>query len=207
MLFVHHLRTLHTLLQEPDVINEYITHHIDLRKFGTLLVGDTVVGDTCGEENIRESINHQTVDFLRHRDIEATGTCGDVSQLNALLLGDDSHSHGRSQIIHHNHHIRRILLEIALKLCHHHTRQLIHILTFHAQINIRLADTQVREKRIFKGLIVFATGIDQLALHLLARFLGILYRSHHRSHLNEVWSGTCYNTNFLCHIFLIILNL
>ena len=201
MLLVHHLRTLHTLLQEPDVINEYITHHIDLREFGTLLVGDTVVGDTCGEEDIRESINHQTVDFLWHRDIEATGTCGDVSQQNALLLGDDSHSHGRSQIIHHNHHIRRILLEIALKLCHHHTGQLIHILTFHAQINIRLADTQVREKRIFKGLIVFATGIDQLALHLPARIPGILYRSHHRSHLDEVRSRSSNNTNFLTHIF------
>ena len=200
MLFIHHLRTLHTLLQESDIIDEYITHHINLREFGTLLVGDTVVGDTCSEEDIRESVDHQTVDFLWHGDIEATGTCCNMSQLNALLLGNDSHSHGRSQIIHHNHHIRRILLEIALKMSHYHTGQLIHILTFHAQINIRFADTQVREEGIFEGLIVFTTGIDQLALHLLARFPGILYRSHHRSHLDEVWSGTCYNTNFLCHI-------
>ena len=200
MLLIHHGRALHALLQESDVVNEHIAHHIYLREFGSLLVGDAVVRDTRREEDIRQTINHQSVDFLRHGDIEAAGTCRNMRQLHALLLGNDSHGHRRSQVIYHDDHIRRMLLQIALKLSHHLSGKLVHVLAVHTQIYIRLPDVQVRKQGILQRLVVLTTREHQLILHIFALLLGVLYRSNHRSHLNEVRSRSGHNTNFLIHI-------
>ena len=201
MLLVHHGRALHALLQESDVVDEHIAHHIYLREFGSLLVGDAVVRDARREEDIRQTINHQSVDFLRHGDIEAAGTCCNMRQLHALLLGNDSHGHRRSQVIYYDDHIRRMLLQIALKLSHHLSGKLVHVLAVHAQTHIRLPDIQIREQGILQRLIVLSTREHQFVFHIFALLTRILYRSNHRSLLNEVRSRSGHNTNSLIHTF------
>ena len=52
MILVHDFRTLHFRLKETDVVDKYISYHINLRQFCTFLVGDAVVGNACGKENI-----------------------------------------------------------------------------------------------------------------------------------------------------------
>ena len=131
MLVVHQLWTLHALLQKTDIINEHIAHHVDLGKLGALLVGDAVVGYTRSKEDIRQSVDNQSVDFLGHSDVEATGACGNMCQQNALLLGNDGCSHGRGKVVDHYNHIRRILLQIKLELRHDLSCEFVEILAVH----------------------------------------------------------------------------
>ena len=143
MHLIHHRRTLHTLLQESDIVDKHITYHINLGKLSSLFVGYTIIGNTSGKENIRKTIYHKSIDFLWHRNIKTAGSCSNMSQLNALLLGYDSNSHSRSKIIYNNNYIRKMTLQITLELSHYHTRQFIHILAIHLKENVRTLNIQV----------------------------------------------------------------
>ena len=57
MKFIHDGRTHDFLIEETNVVDEHVAHHIHLGEFSTLLVGDTIIGDTCREENIRQTID------------------------------------------------------------------------------------------------------------------------------------------------------
>ncbi len=94
MQLVHQVWALHLLLQVADIVDEHIAHHIYLGEFGSLLVGDAVIGYPCREEDVGKTVDDEAIDLLRHRDVEGAGTRGDVSQLHALLLGHDAHCHG-----------------------------------------------------------------------------------------------------------------
>ena len=94
MQLVHQGWALHLLLQVADIVDEHIAHHIYLGELSSLLVGDAVIRYACREEDVGKTVDDEAINLLRHRDVEGAGTCGDVSQLHALLLGHDAHCHG-----------------------------------------------------------------------------------------------------------------
>ena len=82
-----------TLTTEAEVVDEDVAHHIDFRKFRSLTIGNAIVADACGEEQVRETVDDEAVDLLRHMDIEGACACGTMGPQDTLLLGDDGSGH------------------------------------------------------------------------------------------------------------------
>ena len=82
-----------TLTTEAEVVDEDVAHHIDFRQLCSLTIGNAIVADACGEKQVRETVDDEAVDLLRHIDIEGACACGNMGQQDTLLLGDDGSGH------------------------------------------------------------------------------------------------------------------
>ena len=91
--------------------------------------GDTRSTDTGSEEQVAESVDNEAIDFLGHGDIERASACHDMCQPESSLLGYDSGSHRRCQVVNNDDGVHRVTVEIVLEGCHHLSRQFIQILT------------------------------------------------------------------------------
>ena len=80
-------------MDEPQVVHQDISYHVDLRELRSLAVGNGVVAGPCSEENIRQAVDDEPVHFLRHVDIEGARAGSDMCEADAMLLRHDSYSH------------------------------------------------------------------------------------------------------------------
>ena len=188
-----------TLMIVTQIIHQNITHSVNFRKFGALLVGYRIVTDAGSEKDVAESINNKAINFLRHGDIKRTSTCSNMCQKNALLLGNDTCCHGRSQIVNDNDCISRILLKIKFKLRHHTTCEFIKVFTVNSKKLVGTFNSKFIEERLFKSRIIFRTSIHQSICRFISVFTTV-NSSYNWRNLDKIWSCATENTNIHWHI-------
>ena len=181
---------------EPQRIHQYIAHHIYLRLLGSLACRGAGTLVSGSEEQVRQSVDHQTVDFLGHVYVERTGAGYKMRERQSLLLCHDGSRHGRSKVVHHNHGIGLVLAQILLETRHHLTRQLVQILAVNAEIHLRPRHLQVLEKRRFQCRVVLASCIDKMMTYVLATVTSTVYGPYDRSQFYEIGPCARYNTYF-----------
>ena len=180
-----------------DIVYQDIAHHIHLRQLSTLLVGNGVVADASREEYVRQSVDDQSVDLLRHGDVKRPGTRGDVSQQQPLFLGDNSCRHSRSEIIDYDYCIGGMLGQITLKLRHHLTCQFVKILTLHTKEDIWRCYLQIVKETALQRGIIGSAGIYQSTLYPTGG-RECLDCSYNWGYLNEIRTSTRENTYIQC---------
>lgn len=89
--------------------------------------------------------------------------------------------------VDNDNHIGRIGFKIFVKLGHDTACKFIKTDTVDAQVNIRLTDFEVTEKRRLKRGVFFCSCINQTVVDFAAFFLGLDNGSHKRSHFDKVW--------------------
>ena len=66
------------LVDKSQVVHQNVAHHVNLAQLGALAIGNAVVAGSGGEEHVAQAVDHQPVDFLGHRDVEAAGSGSDM---------------------------------------------------------------------------------------------------------------------------------
>ena len=185
---------------EAQVVHQDVSDHIDLGKFGSGLVGDVVVADTCREEDVAEAVDDQSVDLLGHVDVEAAGACCDVCQGDTLLLGDDGCRHGAGQIVDDDDRLRGMELEITLEFGHDLSREFVQILAVYAQKRAGFGYLQVGKEGRLKREVALWSGVNERVWDVMSFAVVVLDGPDERRHFHEVGACAAENANFL-HLF------
>ena len=118
-----------------------------------------------------------------------------MSQTDGTLLRDNRCSHRRGQIIDHNHHIDRMIVEEGVELSHHPAGDLVETHGVDTEKELRTRHLEIVEERGFERGIILTARIDEQALSLSRAADG----PDERRHFHKVRSCTCKYTNFLSH--------
>ena len=118
-----------------------------------------------------------------------------MRQSQAALLGDNRRRHRRSQIVDHDDHVDRMLIEETVELGHHLTGNLVQFDTVDTQIELRRSYLKVVEERRLQRGIALTSGIHEEATGLVAP----IQRPHQGRHLDEIGPGTSQDTDIFAH--------
>ena len=158
---VDHRRLAQSVAVHAQRVHQDIAHQISVRRLRLLACGHTGALHTRRKQVVGQGIDDQTVDLLRHRDVERTGASHEVSQPDAALLGDDSSRHRRSEVVDHNHHVDGMLVEQTVEFGHHTTRNLIQPVAVDTQTHIGLRHLEISKQRGLKRGVVPTPCINQ----------------------------------------------
>ena len=90
---IHECGFLQSVEVKTQGIHQDITNGIDFRQLGTFACSYRIRPHASSEEQVGESVDNKTIDFLWHLDIEGTSACHEVSQTDALLLRHNGSCH------------------------------------------------------------------------------------------------------------------
>ena len=172
-------------------VHEDIAYHIDFVHLGTFARSDTAGANACGEEQVGESVDDKTVDFLGHGDVEGTGACHEMSQPQTVFLGDNSGGHRRGEVVDNDDSMRLMGLKIVFELAHDTSCELVEILAIDTEEDIRTGHLEVAEECGLKRRVVFPARIYQF----ITTAFGLLDGANQRGNFDEVGAGAGEDAN------------
>ena len=180
-------------------VDEDVAHVVDVFGYHAFLVEVAVGHHAGGEEVVGDGVDDGAVHLARHIHVERAGTGYDVCHLQPSLLGDDGAAHGGGHVVHHEHRLGGMLVQLLLEGKHDGGCHLRVVASADAEVGIGAAHGEVGEERGVQRGVVLSSGVYDAVGDVLPRFPGGVHGAAQGGYLHEVGACARYDGYFHCH--------
>ena len=179
-----------------DSVHQDIANVVDVFRYHAFLVQVAVGGHAGCKQVVGDGIDDGAVHFTRHVHVERTGTCNDMCHLQSALLGYNGAAHGGGHIVHYQHCLCRVGVQLFFKGQHDVGRHLRMVVARDTQIGVGLLHGEVGEEGGFQCRIVLRAGIYYAVTDVLTGFACGIDGTAQGGYFHKIGACARYNRYF-----------